>query len=103
MRITVLKRGGLSVYGGTYDAKANVAKTDTDQQQTVEMIFPDTITALTLSENGIDAGSVTISSPKATFTISGSGSLECIATMGAERPKVVIQAETNGTDGYGTA
>lgn len=103
MRITVLKRGGLSVYGGTYDAQTNRAKTDTDQQQTVELIFPETITALALTENGIDAGSVTISSPKATFTISGSGSLECIATMGSERPKVVIEAETNRADGYGTA
>jgi hypothetical protein len=103
MRIAVLKRGGLSVYGGTYDAQANVARTDTDQQQTVEIVFPETITALALTEKGIDAGSVTISSPKATFTISGSGSLECIATMGSERPRVVIEAETNRADGYGTA
>lgn len=103
MRITVLKRGGLSVFGGTYDAQTNRAKTDTDQLQSVEIIFPETITALALTENGIDAGTVTIASPKATFTISGSGSLECIATMGAERPKVVIQAETNGSSDYGTA
>jgi hypothetical protein len=103
MRITVLKRGGLSVYGGTYDAQTNTARTDTDQQQTVELIFPETITALALTENGIDAGSVTISTTKATFTISGSGSLECIATMGSERPKVTLQAETQGTTDYGTA
>ena len=100
MRITVLKRGGLSVFGGTYDAKANVARTDTDQQQTVELVFPSTITALALTENGIDAGSVTISTTKATFTISGSGSLECVATMGSDRPKVTIQAEAGSTDGY---
>lgn len=103
MRITVLKRGGLSVYGGTYDAQANVARTDTDQQQTVEIVFPETITALALTEKGIDAGSVTIASPKATFTISGSGSLECIATMGSERPKVVIEAESVSTSDYGGA
>lgn len=103
MRITVLKRGGLSVFGGTYDPRANVARTDTDQQQTVEIVFPDSITALALTENGIDAGTVTISTTKATFTISGSGSLECIATMGSERPKVVIQAETQGSADYGTA
>lgn len=101
MRVTVLKRGGLSVFGGTYDASRNVARTDTDQQQTVELVFPETITALALSENGISAGTVTISVTKATFTISGSGSLECVATMGDERPKVTIQAETQGsTDGY---
>ena len=101
MRITVLKRGGLSVYGGTYDAQTNTARTDTDQQQTVEMVFPETITALALTENGIDAGSVTISTTKATFTISGSGSLECIATMGNERPKVTIQAESVSPSDYG--
>lgn len=103
MRITVLKRGGLSVYGGTYDAKTNVARTDTDQQQTVTLVFPETITALALTEDGIDAGTVTITSPQASFTISGSGSLECIATMGSERPKVVIQAACQEADGYGSA
>lgn len=103
MRITALKRGGLSVYGGTYDAKDNVARTDTDQQQTVELVFPETITALALTERGIDAGSVTISTTKATFTISGTGSLECVATMGSERPKVTIQAETQGSTDYGAS
>lgn len=103
MRITVLQRGGLSVYGGTYDPRRNVAITDTDQLQTVEIIYPATITAATLTENGIDAGAVTVSTTKASFTISGTGSLEIVATMGSDRPKVVIQAETSGTDGYGTA
>lgn len=100
MRITVLKRGGLSVFGGTYDASCNAARTDTDQQQTVELVFPETITALTLSENGISAGTVTISDTKASFTISGSGSLECVATMGSERPKVTIQAESVSASDY---
>lgn len=103
MRITFLKRGGLSVYGGAYDARANEALTDTDQQQTVELIFPETITALALTENGIDAGAVTISTTKASFTISGTGTLECIATMGSDRPKVTIRAETGSTDGYGSS
>lgn len=103
MRVTVLKRGGLSVYGGWYDAKANRARTETDQQQTVTLVFPETITALALTEDGIDAGTVTITDDQASFTISGSGSLECVATMGSERPKVVIQAETQGTSDYGTA
>ena len=94
MRITVLQRGGLSVYGGSYDPKRNVAKTDTDQQQTVEIIYPATITAVALSEDGIDAGTPAVSGTKATFTISGSGSLSIIATMGDERPRVVIEAES---------
>lgn len=94
MRITILKRGGLSVYGGSYDPKRNVAKANIATQQTVEIVFPSTITALTITEDGIDAGAVTIAETKATFTISGSGSLECVATMDDERPKVVIEAES---------
>ncbi len=101
MRITVLKRGGLSVYGGAYDAKRNLVRTDTAQQQTVELVFPEEITALALTENGISAGSVSINTTKATFTISGSGSLECIATMGNERPRVVIEAESVSSSDYG--
>jgi len=101
MRITVLQRGGLSVFGGSYDAKRDVVKAETDQQQTVIIDFPSTVTALSQSESGIDAGSVSgLPSTKATFTISGSGSLECIATMGSERPRVVIQAESVSGD-YG--
>lgn len=104
MRITVLARGGLSVYGGSYDPKRRIAKADTDQQQTVEIIYPSTITAVAITKNGIDAGTVSVASNKATFTISGTGSLEAIATMGDERPKVVIEAETQGsTDGYGAS
>lgn len=103
MRVTLLRRGGLSVYQGNYDAKRNVARTETDQQQTVALVFPENITALALTENGIDAGTVTITDNKASFTISGTGSLECIATMGSERPKIVIEAETCRNDGYGTA
>jgi len=101
MRITLLQRGGLSVYGGSYDPKRNVARTETDQQQTVTIEFPETVTALTMSENGIDAGTVTIDDTQASFTISGTGSLECVATMGSERPKIVIEAETGcSNDGY---
>ena len=101
MRVAILKRGGLSVYGGTYDAKRNVAKTDTDQQQTVELVFPEEITALAVTEDGITSGTVTIATEKASFTISGSGSLECIATMGNERPRVVIEAESVSSSDYG--
>jgi hypothetical protein len=104
MRITVLNRGGLAVYGGSYDPKRRAAIADTDQQQTVEIIYPATITALAITQDGeMTIGTVTISGTKATFTISGTGSLEAIATMGDERPKVVIEAETHRIDGYGTA
>jgi hypothetical protein len=103
MRVTLLRRGGLSVYQGSYDSKRNVVRTETDQQQSVTLVFPEDITALAVTEDGIDAGTPAITDNQATFTISGSGSLECIATMGSERPKVVIEAACQETDDYGTA
>lgn len=101
MRITVLRRGGLSVYGGSYDAKRNVAICDTATDQTVTIIYPDPITQASIQAGGgFDAGSVTVSGKKATFTISGTGSLTVIATMGDERPTVTIEAEDCGGDRY---
>lgn len=94
MIVTVLQRGGLSVYGGSYDPKRQVVITDTDQQQAVEINYPATISSAALSENGIDAGTPTVSGQKASFTISGTGSLEIVAIMGSDRPKVVIEAES---------
>lgn len=102
MIITVLQRGGHAVYGGSYDPKRRVVIADTDQQQSVEINYPTTITSVALSENGISAGTPTVSGQKASFTISGTGSLEIVAIMGSDRPKVVIEAETSRTDGYGT-
>lgn len=101
MKIQYLARGGLAVYAGSYDPRRRVAIASDDQQQTVVITYPATITAVALTENGIDAGTAAVSGSQATFTISGSGSLSIIATMGDERPKVVIEAESSGTDGYG--
>lgn len=100
MNITLLQRGGLSVYGGSYDAKADEAVTDERQKQ-VAIRFPETITALALSGDPTTTTPV-ISDDTATFTISGTGLLECVATMGTDRPLVRIRAETGlSRDGYG--
>jgi len=93
MRITILKRGGLSVYGGFYDAKRNVAVADSATQQSVQLLYPETITALAITSDGLSAGPVTISGKTATFTITGQGWLEAVATMGSDRPSVTIEAE----------
>jgi hypothetical protein len=93
MRITILKRGGLSVYGGFYDAKRNVAVADSATQQSVQLLYPETITALAITSDGLSAGSVNVSGKTATFTITGQGWLEAVATMGADRPSVTIEAE----------
>lgn len=103
MRITVLRRGGLSVYGGSYDAKRNVAMCDTANDQTVVIIFPDAITAASIqSGGGFNAGTIAVSGTKASFTLSGTGSLTVVATMGDDRPSVTIEAETCGRQHYGT-
>ncbi len=101
MRITVLRRGGLAVYGGSYDARRDVAIADTANDQTVKLVFPDTITALTITNSGLSNGSITISGKTATFTVSGAGCLTAVATMGNERPSVTIEAETYGRCDYG--
>lgn len=100
MKITVLARGGLSVYGGSYDAKRNGAIADTDQQQTVVISYPTTITASTVTNDGLTLGSRTISANTLTFTLAGNGSVEVIATMGDERPSVTIETADVNRDGY---
>lgn len=99
MRITVLKRGGLSVYGGMYDAKRDVAVADAATQQSVLISYPETITALAITSDGLSAGPVTIAGKTATFTLAGEGSLKVVATMGSDRPSITIEAEPSGRSG----
>ncbi|MDM8352889.1 hypothetical protein [Brevundimonas diminuta] len=101
MRITVINRGGLSVYGGSYDPRRNAAVTDKTTQQTVTVEFPQAITAATLTGDGLTVGSVTVEANKATFTISGCGSADLIATMGDERPAVRIITPRDQSTDYG--
>jgi hypothetical protein len=104
MKITVLARGGLSVYGGSYDAKRDTALADTRHQQTVTITFPATITASAVTNNGLTLGTRTISTNTLTFTLAGEGSCEVIATMGDERPAVRIETPRQDQhDGYGVA
>ena len=103
MKITVLSRGGLSVYGGSYDAKRNVAIADTDQQQTVVISYPTAITASTVTNDGLTLGSRTISTNTLTFTLAGNGSVEVIATMGDERPAVRVETPRQDINDYGGA
>lgn len=100
MRITVHQRGGASVYGGSYDPKRAACIIADSQQRTVTIDWPSTITAVTISQDGISAGTPTITDNQSTFTTSGTGRLEIVATMGSERPKVVIEAEASSRTDY---
>jgi hypothetical protein len=101
MRITLLRRGGVSVYGASYDARRNVVVVLSGDQVGVEIIFPDEITAIDVAEDGIDATTPVVTGNKATFTMTGTGSLDIVGTMGVNRPRVRIEAETDGNDRYG--
>jgi len=101
MRITVLRRGGLSVFGGSYDAKRDMALANTAAQQAVTVEFPASITSATLTPDGLTVGDDTVIDNKTTFTISGEGSLLLIATMGDERPAVRIETPRQQDDAYG--
>lgn len=103
MRITVLRRGGLSVYGGSYDTRKSAAIADVAMTQAVEVVFPDEIQAVTVSSDGASATTPTVSGKKASFTLSGSGAVSLIATMGDERPAVRIETPRQGGNDYGTA
>jgi hypothetical protein len=101
MHITVFERGGFSVYGGSYDAARDTVIANTRQQQTVSVVFPASISAVTLTNNGLTLGSATTSGSTATFTLSGDGSVLLTATMGSERPAVRIETPRQDTNDYG--
>lgn len=103
MKITALARGGFSVHGGSYDARKDCVIANTQLQQTVVVTFPETITAVTLTNNGLTLGSATVSGKTATFTLAGNGSCLVTATMGSERPAVRIETPRQDTNDYGGA
>ncbi len=103
MRITVLRRGGLSVYGGSYDTRKNAAIADSATTQAVEVVFPDEIQSASFGHGGVTISNPAISGAKVSFVMSGHGSLSLIATMGDERPAVRIETPRQGSRDYGTA
>lgn len=103
MRITVLRRGGLSVYGGSYDTRKNAAVASAGTTQAVDVTFPEEIQSVTVSSDGAIATTPTISGKTASFILSGWGAVSLIATMGDERPAVRIETPRQGSKDYGTA
>lgn len=99
MRITLLKRGGLSVYGGSYDAGMNAAICDAKTEQTVTIIFPAVVADV--EGSGIDTSEAVISGGGKIVTLTGkdlSGTIT--ATMGDERPEIRIETGGLSRDRY---
>lgn len=102
MRITVLRRGGLSVYGGSYDARRDVVILQGEQQRQVQIVFPQAISAATITDSTMTATTPVVSGSRATLTVSGPGRLSLVATMGDDRPLITLEAETRSHDAYGS-
>lgn len=71
MRITVLNRGGLAVYGGHYDAKNDTAILETNQGETVvvQLEYASPPSSMAAREAGISSGAISISGNVATVTL----------------------------------
>lgn len=106
MRITALRRGGLAVFGGHYDAhrdEATVTCRDGETEAvTIEYASPPS--AITTTGTGISATTPSISGNKATLTLSAlqdGGRLDIKATVGGEAHIVRIRARSQtGVDRY---
>lgn len=92
MRITALRRGGLSVYGGSYDARQNCAIVNTQRRQTVEIAFPDPLDSVETATDGLSITTPVITGSVATFVMEGRGSAQIIGVSGNERIEVQIGA-----------
>lgn len=109
MRITVLARGGLAVYGGSYDPHRNeVAINARDGESVgVTIVYPSTPTVTSASASGITASTPAVSSSKLTTTLTGiqdGGYVDITATVGGEVRVIRIAARSRTpVDRYGAA
>ncbi len=108
MRVTILRRGGLSVFGqGFYDPHMDEAVVPSRENETkaVTIDWGATATSVTKAESGITSTDPATSGAKTTATLSGmvdNGYVEFQATVSSEIRKVRIRARSADTmDGYG--
>ena len=97
MRISVLSRGGLGVQGGSYDPKANEARADLRDGETIAVTIehPSAPTSPTASTNGMTCSAITTSGNKLDFTLSAirdGGYADISATVGGVTKTVRIRA-----------
>lgn len=96
MRITVLNRGGLGVYGGHYDPHQDAAIVQARDDETVSLIieYPLAPTSPTKTESGISCTTPTVSGSTITATLSDiqeCGYVEITATVGGALRTVRIK------------
>lgn len=90
MIVTVLRRGGLAVFGGSYDPRRDEAVADLGTEQRVVVVFPQDIEDPQLQADGIIATDLTAKENRVSFTASGAGNITLTARMGEGRPAVRI-------------
>lgn len=100
MRITVLARGGLAVYGGHYDPHANeaVALVREDDTVAVTIEYPTAPTSPAKTARGLTCATPAISGKTLTCTLSAindGGYVDITATVGAATRKIRIRARNN--------
>lgn len=102
MRITVLARGGLSVYGGHYDPHTDEAIVEGREGETVALTieYPSAPTSPTKTADGIacTTPAVTSGTNKVTATLSSlqdGGYVDITATVGGASVTVRIRARVN--------
>lgn len=108
MRITLLNRGGLSVYGlGHYDAHTDEAVIAAGENETraVTIDWGAAATVVSKQESGITATSPSTTGAKTTLTLSSiqdGGYVDVLATVSGEARKVRIRGRSSDSqDGYG--
>ena len=106
MRVTVLARGGLSVYGGHYDPHANEAVVLIREDETVALTieYPTAPTSPSKTTDGLACSTPAVSSLKLTATLTGindGGYADISATVGGVIKTVRVRARSTAqTDGY---
>jgi hypothetical protein len=100
MRITVLNRGGLAVYGGHYDPHTNEAIVRVREGETVALTveYPSAPTAPAKASSGIACTTPTVTGSKVAATLSAmqeGGYCDITATVAGATRKVRIRAKAD--------
>lgn len=99
MRITVLARGGLAVYGGSYDPHRNEVAINTREGESVgvTIAYPSTPSSTSRSASGLTASAPAVSGSKLTTTltsISDGSYVDITATVGGQVRVIRITARS---------
>lgn len=99
MRITALNRGGLSIFGGLYDAHRNevAVQVRNGETEAVSIEYQSAPTAISTTSSGVTATTPAISGTKAKLTLSGlndGGHIDITATVNGEIRTIRIRARS---------